>query len=601
MFINENELSNKTDIFVRIIIYINLISLKSTYKHIFSLCIFLMLQAFAFAAEFNIEVQAKLYAEGKKIKGANVFIYNTRGELYKKITEAPHKITFSIPLDDDFIIYIQAGNYVPKIINFNTKIEGMAVEDFWGKHKFKTELLSKNESSTNITLHAIERIEWSLNALNFVHANIAMLHKYREDFDHCIKKKKYAQCTGLIYKNIDEFLHGEKSQMDDITPEIIKQKASQNKETLEQLILKRELIKAELEGTLLKVELLDDPEIKKNIQQNVDAINNLLSNLDNDILQAKKDYNQTIKVLAKYKDIDQKVYQLKSNFQKEIADLKIEIPVGEKITSDESDIDIDTNDNDTPGLVEDKKNVPSANTSAKENKPTKSNKNKKKGKNKKDKEETVKKEREKIVLTTVKSVGHEIKPEVKAQGEVQNIIKDLEKNHKPVSSRSFKLMGEKITVKKYETTQGTFEVLSDSAKKVQLLKNNVLITEDKVEKEQMDYYKKLARLQEVNIQYDKIKQIKSTPLESLIFRIQVGAVPEKSTRAYKNVAHIGPLAEDYIRGRYRYMVGEYKTVYEMEAALKEVKKIIHDAFPVAYYFSQRITTKQAYNLITEQL
>ncbi len=73
------------------------------------------------------------------------------------------------------------------------------------------------------------------------------------------------------------------------------------------------MIKAELESTLLKVDLLEDPILRENIQRNVVAVEKMINALDFDIERAKKDYSQTLKILTKWlEDIDDKLYQLKT-------------------------------------------------------------------------------------------------------------------------------------------------------------------------------------------------------------------------------------------------------------------------------------------------
>jgi hypothetical protein len=551
-----------------------------------------------YANEFNIELSMKLFANGLKVKGSDILIYNRRGELFKENKDAGWKLKFTLPLDDDFIIFIINSSLETKVINFHSQIEGMAISDFWGKHKFKTELLSNKENQTQKTLHAIERIDWSQNTMSFKHMDVALLHKYRSDFDYFIKNKKYGDCTKLIYKNINEFLNGEKAAEDEITPDVIKQKASQNKETLEQLLLKRELIKAELESTLLKVDFLEDPILRQDIQRNVAAVEKMINALDFDIERAKKDYSQTLKILTKYEDIDDKLYQLKTQFRLE-AELPPQMVDDEDSFVDRKHLLKNKSINNTMNSVDGSSKNKPANSSAKkqteELSPTSPSA---KGE---DKTPTPKPARKKSTVQIAESVGSEIKKSVQLDGPTQATIDDLVNNHKPVSSYVIKILGEDITVTKYKTKEGIFEVLSNNSNQIQMLKNNILITEDVITQKELTYYKKLEKLNQIDIRYDKIGDIKKTPIKGLIFRIQIGAVATKAAHSFRNVSQFGPLAEDYNNGMYKYMIGEYETLYKLSTTKKEVKEIISGAFSVAYYYGTRVTMKHAYNIISDEL
>ena len=552
----------------------------------------------SYANEFNIELSMKLFANGRKVKGSDILIYNRRGELFKENKDADWKLKFTLPLDDDFIIFIINSSLETKVINFHSQIEGMAISDFWGKHKFKTELLSNKENQTQKTLHAIERIDWSQNTMSFKHMDVALLHKYRSDFDYFIKNKKYGDCTKLIYKNINEFLNGEKAAEDEITPDVIKQKASQNKETLEQLLLKRELIKAELESTLLKVDLLEDPILRENIQRNVASVEKMINALDFDIERAKKDYSQTLKILTKYEDIDDKLYQLKTQFRVE-AELPPQMVDDEDSFVDRKHLPKNNSINNTMNSVDGSSKNKSTNSSAK--KQTAGLTDSIPSAKGEDKTPTPKPARKKPTVQIAESVGSEIKKSVQLDGPTQATIDDLVNNHKPVSAYVIKILGEDITVTKYKTTEGTFEVLSNNSNQIQMLKNNILITEDVITQKELTYYKKLEKLNQIDIRYDKIGDIKKTPIKGLIFRIQIGAVATKAAHSFRNVSQFGPLAEDYNNGMYKYMIGEYETLYKLSITKKEVKEIISGAFSVAYYYGTRVTMKHAYNIITDEL
>ena len=204
-------------------------------------------------------------------------------------------------------------------------------------------------------------------------------------------------------------------------------------------------------------------------------------------------------------------------------------------------------------------------------------------------------------MQIAESVGSEIKKSVQLDGPTQATIDDLVNNHKPVSAYVIKILGEDITVTKYKTTEGTFEVLSNNSNQIQMLKNNILITEDVITQKELTYYKKLEKLNQIDIRYDKIGDIKKTPIKGLIFRIQIGAVATKAAHSFRNVSQFGPLAEDYNNGMYKYMIGEYETLYKLSITKKEVKEIISGAFSVAYYYGTRVTMKHAYNIITDEL
>ena len=85
----------------------------------------------SYANEFNIELSMKLFANGRKVKGSDILIYNRRGELFKENKDADWKLKFTLPLDDDFIIFIINSSLETKVINFHSQIEGMAISDFW--------------------------------------------------------------------------------------------------------------------------------------------------------------------------------------------------------------------------------------------------------------------------------------------------------------------------------------------------------------------------------------------------------------------------------------------------------------------------------------
>lgn len=566
------------------------------------------------AAEFNIEVKTKLFANGRKVKGCNIMIFNNRGQLYKEFKDAKHALAFTLPLDDDFIIFITSNTLETKVINFCTKIEGMSIGDFWGKHKFKTELLSNNENITQKTLHAIERIDWSSNSMSFQHVNVALLHKYRSDFEYLIKKEKYAECTNLIYKNINEFLSGEKSLEEEITPDIIKQKASQNKETLEQLLLKRELIKAELESTLLKVELLEDPTLKKTIEQNVASVSKMIRALDVDIEKAKIDYSQTLKILSKYEDIDQKLYQLRTQFnvQAELNPEKIDdeqsfidsehLPRNESISNalnsaekqlqDSEEKLEDIQNENTKAQIKEESKENSINTNENKKSPPQAAKT----------EPVTQKDEKSSPSKDDKTDNNALEAQAfNAEGNQKDIIRDLLDNHTPIKTYTIEILEEPITVRKYKTNEGVFEVLTDKTNQIQMLKNNVLVTEDIITQKELDYYKKLEKLNQIEIRYDQLDKIKKTPINGLIYRIQVAAVSKKAPHSFSNLIQFGPLAEDYVGGFYKYMIGSYETIDQLANVKKEVRQIIPGAFSVVYYFGTRISMKHAYNIISQAL
>lgn len=650
------------------------------------------------AAKYNVEVSGKVRGNGKKQTDVLILIYDKKGELFKEIKSPKGKFYFKLPIDDEYVIFFVKPPFEVKVIDFNTLIEGISLNDVWAFHNLKIDMISKKDTDIKKSLNAIERVDWDMTNVLFEHSFLAMPRKYDSKYKEYIESEQFNKATRIIFRIINEYMNGTSDKMlviqeSGITKEQLEKQAEQNKELVGSLKLKRELIKLDLEATNLKLEFIDDLSIRKQIAKNLADIETLLGILDNEILQAQEDYSDDIKLLKKYDNIDDQLYSIKSDLDKAspgidsaqlVKNYKDKYyPKKNKANSTPNNTHIET-DNNTNDVLEfhynqdESKNDDqtsnvnvrkSYNNHQKENDVLEFQYNEEKGDQKteiynlppsnieteeensaesnliqseqlvkeeesilnnlsdeelwKKAEESKRRQEEKIAaqeraleLERIKAKEDAERLEAERNSQIlknktaeehyankddstTTFINDLLKSKTPIEEYNFTVGKDTIFVKRYKTTKGEFMVLTDSKNKVQLLKNNTLVTEPVFGEKEQQEYKKLDKLSEINIRYDKIGIIKSTSKKGLVFRVQIGSLSKPNTKAFLNLRDLGPLSTELHKNLYKYMVGEYATINELEPIKKRIKLLIPGAFNVAYYYGARIPMRQAYNLIVE--
>ena len=209
---------------------------------------------------------------------------------------------------------------------------------------------------------------------------------------------------------------------------------------------------------------------------------------------------------------------------------------------------------------------------------------------------TLKKQKMKINST---SIGSEVNPnqEFFNDHSVEAFIQKLKNTYNPVDRYTFMLENSEIIVTKYKTPDGTFEVLSDKDNRIQMLKNNLIVTENIFGPAQLDYYKKLEKLSNYDIKYDQITKVNFTQKEGLIFRVQVAAVSKNNLQIFNPLKIYGDITIDKQNNIYKYMIGSFSQMNQLSQTKRLIKQSIPDAFTVAYYHGQRIHMKHALQIL----
>lgn len=208
--------------------------------------------------------------------------------------------------------------------------------------------------------------------------------------------------------------------------------------------------------------------------------------------------------------------------------------------------------------------------------------------------------KQKTQLTVASSVGGKVEnpnQELYDSESVKAYIHKLRTNYNPVDVYSFMIDTTEIIVTKYRTPEGVFEVLADRDNRVQMLKNNIIITGNVFGKEQQDYHKKLDKMSSVEVPYNQVSKAKYATEKGLIFRVQVAAVSKKGLQIFNPLKIYGNLIMDKQDKIYKYMIGDFYQLSELKEVKAQIKKTIPDAFTVAYYHGQRITMKRALQLL----
>lgn len=180
---------------------------------------------------------------------------------------------------------------------------------------------------------------------------------------------------------------------------------------------------------------------------------------------------------------------------------------------------------------------------------------------------------------------------------VDAFITKLKSTYNPAERYSFMIDTSEIIVTKYRTPEGVFEVLSDKKNRVQMLKNNLIITDNVFGEEQLEFYKGLEKLSNYDFKNDQIAKINYSTRAGLIFKIQVAAISKSDLKIFNPLKIYGGLTIDKQNLIYKYMIGEYHQLFELIETKAIIKQTVPDAFTVVYYHGQRIHMKHALQIL----
>ena len=210
------------------------------------------------------------------------------------------------------------------------------------------------------------------------------------------------------------------------------------------------------------------------------------------------------------------------------------------------------------------------------------------------------KKKQKMKLTVADNLGGKISnpnQQFHDSNSTKAFIDNLRSEYNPVERYSFMIDKTEIIVTKYRTPDGVFEVLSDQSNRIQMLKNNIIVTENVFGSEQQKYYKKLEKLSNYEFRNDQITQIKYTAKKGLLFRVQVGALSKSDIKIFNPLKIYGDLTIDKQGSIYKYMIGEFTSLNKLTDTKAQIKMSIPDAFSVCYYYGQRIHMKHALQIL----
>lgn len=180
---------------------------------------------------------------------------------------------------------------------------------------------------------------------------------------------------------------------------------------------------------------------------------------------------------------------------------------------------------------------------------------------------------------------------------VDAFITKLKSTYNPAERYSFMIDTSEIIVTKYRTADGVFEVLSDKKNRVQMLKNNLIITDNVFGEEQLEFYKGLEKLSNYDFKNDQIAKINYSTRAGLIFKIQVAAISKSDLKIFNPLKIYGGLTIDKQNLIYKYMIGEYNQLFELIETKAIIKQTVPGAFTVVYYHGQRIHMKHALQIL----
>lgn len=554
--------------------------------------IILSTSTMVYSAKLNLV--GKVVHDNKKLEGVSLLVYDKNNNKIEHYYSNNGKYSLNLPFNKKYIIYIHKRGYDIKPIYLdNTIPEDINENDLWNKYRINFVLEIQNPNSE---LEKIESYRFDpqtyYNAQTFFYVPVKLgieTKKYLDNQAYLDANTNiFKIVSGLYEKKDEDYMPFEKEKKEDNIDDIetndnfsndnistdyvdlledeqkikksygtgdpisaysVNEDINALKNKIELMTIRKEMLLIEIETNELRIELIDNPELKASLLKNTQKVKDVLIQIDLQIAQIKKDviikeesYHKLLRIADKKKELEE-VYNRKSK-------------------------NINTTPNTNRTITE---------------------------------EEPKQEDRKNRIELTSMNLGsykmHEAKPIPKkpikkSYEKSSDLISQIENNYKNSSQYRYFTDKNEYIINTYETEKGDFQIISDSEEKVKIIKDESGIIFDKdtvLNKKNSDTFKEVNK----DLDWSKAYSINRQTKKGIVFSIQIAAGSTKKNISTPELIAIGEYTMTENNGMYYHCIGKYNNIDEAYEALKLIKKYVAASFPVGLENGKKISIKEA--------